>query len=85
MPDNYMETMQLLERHLCGHHISEVFECTSAIDANQAILKCLTEKSTSRADILDVCETLYALRNASQLLHIVENLRTSKLQIHAKC
>ena len=64
MPDNYMETVQLLERHLCSHHISEIFECTSAIDANQSILKCLIEKSTSRADILDVCEILLTLRNA---------------------
>ena len=81
MPDNYMETVQLLEKHLCSHHISEIFECTSPIDANQSILNCLIEKSTSRADILDVCETLFTLKNASQLLHIVENLRTSKLQI----
>ena len=79
MPDNYMDTVQLLERHLCSHHICEIFECTSAIDANHVILKCLIEKSTCRADILDFCEILFTLRNASQLLHIVENLRTGEL------
>ena len=78
MPDDYTETVQLLERHLCSHHISEIFECTSAIDANQSILKCLIEKSTSRADILDVCETLFTLKNAPQLIRIVENLRICK-------
>ena len=78
MPDNYMETVQLLERHLCSHHISEIIESTSPIDANQSILKCLIEKSTSRADILDVCEILLSLKNAPQLIRIVENLRICK-------
>ena len=79
MPDNYMETVQLLERHLCSHHIYEIFECTFPIDANQVILKCLIEKSTCRADILDFCEILFTLRNTSRLVRIVENLRASKL------
>ena len=80
MPDNFMESAQLLERHLCSYHISKIFECTSATDANQSILTCLVEKSTCRSDILDVCEILLSLRNAPQLIRIVENLRTSKIR-----
>ena len=79
MPDDYMETIQLLERHLCSQHISEIFESTSAVDANQTILRCLTEKSTCKADVLDFCETLISLRNATQLVCIIENLRKSTL------
>ena len=75
MPDNYFESVQLLERHLCNQHISEIFECTSVLDTNQTILKCLTEKATSESDVLDFCETLLSLQNATQLMHIVENLR----------
>ena len=77
MPDNYMETVQLLERHLCSQHISEIFECTSTFDAKQAIVRCLIEKATCKSDILDFCKTLLSLRSASQLVCIVENLRTS--------
>ena len=80
MPEDYMETVQLLERHLCNQHISEIFECTSTIDAKQTILECLTEKSTCKADVLDFCETLLCLSNASQLVCIVENFRKSKLR-----
>ena len=77
MPDNYMETVQLLERHLCSQHISEIFECTSTLDAKQAIVRCLTEKATCKSDILDFCKILLSLRYAPQLASIVENLRAS--------
>ena len=86
MPDNYMETVQLLERHLCSQHISDIFECTCTLDANQAIVRCLTEKATCKADVLDFCKTLLSLRNASQLVLIVESLRTSEyIAIHCIC
>jgi len=78
MPDNYSESVQLLERHLCNQHISEIFVCTSALDANETIVKCLTEKITTKSDVLDFCETLLFLKNASQLVYIIENLRKSK-------
>ena len=75
MPDGYLETVQLLENHLCDQHISKIFECSSALDANQTVVMCLTEKATCKADVLDFCETLVSLRKASQLVYIVENLR----------
>ena len=77
MPGNYLETVQLLENHLCTQHISDIFECSSALDANQLILKCLLEKATCKSDVLDFCETLLFLKNASQLVSIIENLRKS--------
>ena len=75
MPDNYMETVQLLESHLSSQHISELFECSSALDANQTIVTCLIEKATSKADLLDFCETLLSLKDTSRLVSIVESLR----------
>ena len=77
MPENYLETVQLLENHLCTQHISEIMECSSVLDANQAIIKCLVDKATCKSDVLDFCETLLCLKNASQLMCVVENLRKS--------
>ena len=71
-----METVQLLERHLCSQHIYEICKCTSDLNAKQMIVKCLTEKATCKSEILEFCEILLSLKNASQLVHIVENLRT---------
>ena len=82
MPGSYLETVQLLENYLCTQHISDVFECSSECDANQLILNCLLEKATCKSDVLDFCETLLLLKNASQLVSIIENLRKSKY-IHA--
>ena len=75
MPDDYMQTVQLLESHLCSQHISKLFECSSALDANQTIVMCLVEKATSKADLLDFCEALLSLKNTSRLVSIVESLR----------
>ena len=78
MPENYLETVELLKSHLCKQHISEISGCSSAIDANQIIMKCLIEKATSKSDVIDLCETLLCLKNASKLVCIVGRLRESK-------
>ena len=74
MPDDYLKTVQLLENHLCDLHISAVFECTSALDANQKIMACLLENVNYKAHVLDFCEVLASLK-VSQLVNVVENLR----------
>ena len=78
MPDDYLQTAQLLESHLCSQHISKLFAYSSSLDANQTIVMCLVEKANSKADLLDFCETLLSLKKASQLVCIVENLRKGK-------
>ena len=83
MPDDYFKTVQLLEKHLCDLHISEVFGCTSSLDANQTIVMCLLEKANYKADVLDFCEALVSLK-ASQLVNAVENLRRGTyLYVHS--
>ena len=79
MPDDYIQTVQLLESHLCSQHISKLFDCSSALDANQTIVMCLVEKATSKADLLDFCEALLSLKNTSRLVSIVESLRKGTL------
>ena len=78
MPDNYYETVQLLERELCDTHISSLFECSHTTAANQIILECLVEQVNCKADILDLCERLLQLKNAPQLIQIIEHLRRSE-------
>ena len=75
MPDNYYETVQLLERELCDTHISSIFDCSHFTAANQIILECLIEQVTCKSDILDLCESLSLLKNAAQLTSVLDNLR----------
>ena len=82
MPDGYMQTVQLLEQHLCDLHISEICECSSVSAANQTILECLTENAVFKEHLLDFCERLLQIRNASNLTCIVENLRECKYQLY---
>ncbi|XP_065900447.1 uncharacterized protein [Dysidea avara] len=80
MPDNYYETVQLLERELCDTHISSIFECSHFTAANQIIMECLMERVNCKADTLDLCERLSLLKNAPRLTQIIENLRMAVVQ-----
>ena len=75
MPNDYMQTVQTLECHLCDLHVSAVFECSSASGANGTILECLTEHAVYKAHILEFCERLLLITNAPGLMEVVENLR----------
>ena len=44
MPDDYMNTVSQLERHLTGDHIGSILECKDVFTANQRILDCLIEQ-----------------------------------------
>ena len=78
MPDDYMQTVQTLERYLCNLHISAIFECSSVSDANRTILDCLTEHAAYKEHILEFCERLLLITNAPELMRVVENLRESE-------
>ncbi|XP_065900440.1 uncharacterized protein [Dysidea avara] len=80
MPDNYYETVQLLERELCDTHISSIFDCSHFTAANQIILECLIEQVTCKSDILDLCESLSLLKNAAQLTSVLDNLRKAVVE-----
>ena len=75
MPDDYMQTVQTLERFLCDVHVSAIFDCSSVPDANRTILECLTERAASKEHILEFCERLLLITNAPELICVIENLR----------
>ena len=78
MPNDYMQTVQLLERFLCDLHISAICECSSVSDANNIILECLTENVVYKKHVLDLCERLLLIKNVPKLTHVVEALRECK-------
>ena len=75
MPNDYMQTVQTLERFLCDVHVSAIFECSSVSDANRTILECLTEHAAYKEHILEFCERLLLITNAPELMCVIENLR----------
>ena len=75
MPNDYMQTVQLLERFLCDLHISAICECSSVSDANKTVLECLTENVAYKEHVLDLCERLLLIKNAPGLMRVVEYLR----------
>ncbi|XP_065903832.1 uncharacterized protein [Dysidea avara] len=75
MPDDYMNTVNRLERHLTGDHIGSILECVSVFTANQRILDCLIEQLNDKEDVLDLCGWLSRIDDAPLLTTAIEDLK----------
>ena len=74
MPDDYMNTVSQLERHLTGDHIGSILECRDVFTANQRILDCLTEQISTKEDLLKFCSWFSSLINTPKLTAAIRNL-----------
>jgi len=79
MPDDYMNTVNQLERHLTGDHIGSVLECDSVFTANQKILDYLIEQLNEKEDVLDLCSWLSRIDDAPLLTTAIEDLKKGVL------
>ena len=75
MPDDYMNTVNQLERHLTGDHIGSILECSNVFTANQRILDCLIEQLNDKEDVLDLCVWLGCIKDAPMLNGAIQNLK----------
>ena len=67
MPDDYMNTVSQLERHLTGDHIGSILECRDVFTANQRILDCLIEQINTKEGLLDFCNWLSTITGVPAL------------------
>ena len=75
MPDDYMNTVSQLERHLTGDHIGSILECRDVFTANQRILDCLIEQLDNKEDTFDLCNWLSVITDAPLLTVAIEDLK----------
>ena len=75
MPDDYMNTVSQLERHLTGDHIGSILECRNVFTANQKILDCLIVQLDSREDVFSLCDKLSIITDAPSLTVAIEDLK----------
>ena len=75
MPDDYMNTVSQLERHLTGDHIGSILECSDVFTANQRILDCLIETLGGKRDAFDLCNWLSVITDAPQLTAAIEDFK----------
>ena len=64
-----------LEDLLSGNQIATILNCKSSLVANQKLVNCLIEKVPNKTNILDFCDHLERIQNASQLHNTVKHLR----------
>ena len=68
MPDDYMNTVSQLERHLTGDHIGSILECRDVFTANQRILDCLIEQINDQEGLLDFCDSLSIVNDGPEFI-----------------
>jgi len=86
MPDDYMNTVNQLERHLTGDHIGSILECDNVFTANQRILDCLIEQLNDKEDVLDLCNWLSYIDDAPLLTTAIGDLKKGmRVHIHNIC
>ena len=78
MPDDYMNTVSQLERHLTGDHIGSILECRDVFTGNQRILDCLIEQVNTKEGLLDFCEQLNSIANTPSLTAVIESVKRGK-------
>ena len=75
MPDDYMNTVSQLERHLTGDHIGSILECRDVFTANQKILDCLIEQINTKEGLLDFCEQFNSITNTPEMTAAIESVK----------
>ena len=75
MPDDYMNTVSQLERHLTGDHIGSILECSDVFTANQRILDCLLDRIDTKEGLLDFFDQLNSIRNTPALSAAMESVK----------
>ena len=75
MPDDYMNTVSQLERHLTGDHIGSILECRDVFTANQRILDCLIVELDKKEDMFDLCDKLSVITDAPLLTAAIKDLK----------
>ena len=82
MPDDYMNTVSQLERHLTGDHIGSILECSDVFTANQRILDCLLDRIDAKEGLLDFFEQLNSIHNAPALTAAIESVKKGIEYVH---
>ena len=75
MPDDYMNTVSQLERHLNGDHIGNILESEDPATANQRILDCLIVQLDNREDVFSLCDKLNVITDTPSLTVAIEDLK----------
>ena len=81
MPDDYMNTVSQLERHLTGDHIGSILECGDVFTANQKILDCLIAELDEKEDMFDLCDKLSVITDAPLLATAIKDLKIGMLYV----
>jgi len=80
-PEDFMSTVNKLERHLTDNDITSILQCSNAILANKKILDSLIIHMKCKEDLLDLCDQLEKINGSSGTNGIINDLRNGMYSI----
>ena len=81
-PMTYSSTLECLQDYLTPHCICAVMESSDAGLANKMMLDCMISKLTCKEDLLDLLDQLEEIKDACDLMSIINELRRGSLSIN---
>ena len=76
MPDNYEQSVGVLQSYISDDQICMILCSGSPSSANKMILDCLIERMSCSEEILDLCDQLEMISMSQQLRMIINGVRS---------
>ena len=74
-PEDFMTTVNKLERHLTDKDIAGILSSTNAVLANKMILDSLITRMKCKEDLLDLCDQLEKINGSPNINSVIHDLR----------
>ena len=83
MPDNYEQSVGMLQDYFCDDQICAILNSSDSTTANKMILDCLIERMSCREELLDLCDQLETISTSDQLISVIDNLRSGEYVVYS--
>ena len=81
-PEDFMTTVNKLERHLTDKDIAGILSSTNAVLANKMILDSLIMRMKCKEDLLDLCDQLEKINGSPNINSVIHDLRNGMCVTH---
>jgi len=78
MPDNYEQSIEMLQNYISDDQICMILSSSSPTDANKIILDCLVQGMNCREELLDLCDKLETITTSQKMMTITSGIRSGK-------
>ena len=85
MPDNFEQSVGILQNYISDDHICMILSSIDSATANKMILDCLIERMNCREHLLDLCDQLESISTSHQMMMVINEIRSGSYCLCCAC